>query len=222
MMTFLSMTRQGVFAVQIIAISENQEFSDTTYLFQHHKLRADVFSSRLGWDVVVRDGLEIDRFDGLRPTYIMALDDAERVRACARLLPALGPTMVRDVFSTLLPNGTLSAHAAMVESSRFCVNTDSQEGRGSGSIHDTTMMMFAGIIEWSLLNGYREIVTVTDLRFERILNRVGWPLQRLGPPKKIGVTMAVAGILPATDGHFSRIRPADYCSNFPQSSSRAA
>lgn len=208
--------------MQIIAISEDQEIFKPSYLIQHHKLRAEVFSARLGWEVTVRNGLEIDSFDALRPTYILALDDAEHVLACARLLPALGPTMARDVFSELLPGGNLNAHNEMIESSRFCVNTSRERSNGSGSIHDTTMMMFAGIIEWSLVNGYREIVTVTDLRFERILARVGWPLQRLAPPKKIGVTMAVAGVLPATGSHFSRIRPGGYHSSFSQSSSRAA
>ncbi|MDP9838601.1 acyl homoserine lactone synthase [Neorhizobium huautlense] len=208
--------------MQIIAISKSQGPSQTALMRQQHQLRADVFSTRLGWDVEVKDGLEFDRFDDLDPTYVLALDDAERVLACARLLPALGPTMVRDVFSTLLPNGTLHAHPAMIESSRFCVNTNCEEGRGSGSIHETTLMMFAGIIEWSLINGYTEIVTVTDLRFERILTRVGWPLRRLGPPKQIGVTMAVAGILPATDNLLSALQPKAYRSRFSQSSSRAA
>ncbi|MEB2846607.1 GNAT family N-acetyltransferase [Rhizobiales bacterium RZME27] len=208
--------------MQIIAISKSQGPSQTVLLRQQYQLRADVFSTRLGWDVAVKDGLEFDRFDELDPTYVLALDDAERVLACARLLPALGPTMVRDVFSTLLPNGTLHAHPAMIESSRFCVNTNCEEGRGSGSIHETTLTMFAGIIEWSLINGYTEIVTVTDLRFERILSRVGWPLQRLGPPKQIGVTMAVAGILPATDNLLSALQPEAYRSSFSQSSSRAA
>ena len=208
--------------MQVIAISNQERPSQKVLLRQHHQLRAAVFSARLGWDVEVKDGLEIDRFDGLHPTYILAIDDAERVLGCARLLPALGPTMVQEVFPALLPNSTLSAHAAMIESSRFCVDTACEKGRGGGSIHETTLMMFAGIIEWSLMNGYREIVTVTDLRFERILNRVGWPLQRLGPPKKIGVTMAVAGTLSATGSQFSRLRPTGYRSDFSQFSIRAA
>ncbi|MBO9176933.1 autoinducer synthesis protein, partial [Rhizobium sp. 16-488-2a] len=73
-----------------------------------------------------------------------------------------------------------------------------------------TLTMFAGIIEWCFANGYTEIVTVTDLRFERILARVGWPLQRLGEPKKIGVTMAVAGTLLANAEMFLRLRPSNY------------
>ncbi|WP_292219552.1 acyl-homoserine-lactone synthase, partial [Mesorhizobium sp.] len=69
--------------------------------------------------------------------------------------------------------GSLAAHAAMVESSRFCVDTSLQAVRGEGQLHLATLTMFAGIIEWSMANGYDEIVTATDLRLERILKRAG-------------------------------------------------
>jgi len=118
--------------------------------------------------------------------------------------------MVAEVFPSLLPNGRLIAHSAMVESSRFCVDTTLDEGRGASSVHEATWTMFAGIIEWCMENGFKEIVTVTDLRFERILARVGWPLQRLGDPTKIGVTIAVAGILPVDAGTFQKLRPSNY------------
>lgn len=65
-----------------------------------------------------------------------------------------------------------------------------------------------------MVNGFRDIMTVTDLRFERILSRVGWPLAHLGEPKKIGVTMTVAGTLPARPEIFQKLRPTDYRSKF--------
>lgn len=138
---------------------------------------AGLFRS-LGWAVCVLDGLESDAFDDLEPTYIIAVSDSGRVAGCARLLPAIGPTMVAEVFSSLLPDGRLKAHPQMIESSRFCVETALAEGRAGGLVHEATLTMFAGITEWCMANGYTEIVTVTDLRFERILARVGWPLQR--------------------------------------------
>lgn len=196
--------------MQILAISNPRNIQEAQLLHRHHQLRARVFSERLGWEVNVVDGQEADAFDALKPTYILAVSDSGQVAGCARLLPAIGPTMVADVFDSLLPNGRLNAHSAMIESSRFCVDTILGEGRGDGTVHEATLTMFAGIIEWCLVNGITEIVTVTDLRFERILARVGWPLQRLAEPKRIGVTMAVAGILPANIDTFLRLRPADY------------
>ncbi|MBP1886550.1 acyl-homoserine-lactone synthase [Sinorhizobium mexicanum] len=208
--------------MQILAISKPRNTEETRLLHSHHQLRARVFSDRLGWEVNVADGCESDAFDELQPTYILAVSSNGRVAGCARLLPALGRTMLADVFPSLLPNGQLAAHSSMVESSRFCVDTSLAEGRGDGSIHEATLTMFAGIVEWSMANGFTEIVTVTDLRFERILGRVGWPLQRLSEPKKIGVTTAVAGTLLADTSTFQKLRPANYRSQITGRRSEAA
>ncbi|ABC93041.1 UNVERIFIED_ORG: acyl homoserine lactone synthase [Rhizobium etli] len=207
--------------MQVVAFSTPRTIEEAHLLHSHHQLRARVFSARLGWEVDVTAGCESDNFDALRPTYVLAIAGTGQLAGCARLLPALGPTMVTDVFPALLPEGQLNAHAAMIESSRFCIDTSLGEGRGVGSVHEATLTMFAGIIEWCMSNGYTDIVTVTDLRFERILARVGWPLQRLGEPKKIGVTMAVAGILPVNASMFLRLRPSDYRSEL-SSVSKAA
>ncbi|NKK46222.1 acyl-homoserine-lactone synthase [Rhizobium leguminosarum] len=200
--------------MRAFALSTPRTIQEAHLLHIHYQLRARVFSDRLGWEVDVTAGCESDRFDALRPTYILAIAETGQLAGCARLLPALGPTMVADVFPSLLPDGQLNGHAAMIESSRFCVDTALAEGRGDGSLHEATLTMFAGIIEWCMANGYTEIVTVTDLRFERILARVGWPLQRLGEPKKIGLTMAVAGTLTADTDTFLRLRPSNYRSEF--------
>lgn len=208
--------------MQIVAISTPQNAREKQLLLKQHKLRAEVFSDRLGWEVVVRDGVEQDHFDTVGATYILAIQQHDRVVGCARLLPSSGPTMVRDVFPSLLPEGKLHSDPGLVESSRFCVDTKSEEGRGQTSIHEITLAMFTGIIEWSIANHYSEIVTVTDLRFERILSRVGWPLQRLAPPMKIGVTTAVAGTLPADQAAFQRLRPRHYRSIISSHFSQAA
>lgn len=205
--------------MQVVAFSTPRTIQEARLLHLQYQLRARVFSDRLGWEVDVTAGCESDGFDALQPTYVIAITETDQLAGCARLLPALGPTMVSDVFPSLLPDGQLIGHAAMIESSRFCVDTTLAEGRGTGSVHQATLTMFAGIVEWCMTNGYTEIVTVTDLRFERILARVGWPLRRLGEPKKIGVTIAVAGTLPADADTFARLRPSDYCSELDPSRS---
>lgn len=208
--------------MQILTFSTPRNIEEANLLHRHHQLRARVFSDRLGWDVNVANGCESDRFDALRPIYVLAASKEGQIAGCARLLPALGPTMVADVFPSLLPEGRLDAHPRMIESSRFCVDTSIAEGRGEGSVHEATLTMFAGIIEWSVTNGFTEIVTVTDLRFERILARIGWPLQRLGDPKQIGVTIAVAGTLQADVEIFSKLRPTNYQSSISERLGRAA
>jgi N-acyl-L-homoserine lactone synthetase len=182
-------------------------------LLEHYRLRARVFKDRLGWAVTLTDGAEVDAFDLLYPTYILTLLDDGSVAGCARLLPARGPTMLQGVFPSLLPASGLETHIAMIESSRFCVDTQLGHGERRGIVHEATLTMFAAILEWCVCHEYREIVTVTDLRFERILSRVGWPLQRISQPQKIGVTMAVAGTLPANFEIFARLKPSNYASD---------
>ncbi|GAH40617.1 unnamed protein product, partial [marine sediment metagenome] len=71
-----------------------------------------------------------------------------------------------------------------------------------------TFLLFAAMIEWGQQNDLQAIATVTDLRMERILRRAGWRLDRLGEPRQIGATKAVAGLLPVTDDALAAIRTA--------------
>ncbi|MBA3447678.1 MAG: GNAT family N-acetyltransferase [Pseudaminobacter sp.] len=207
--------------MRAIAIPPEAHADHTDLLDSMHRLRARVFAGRLEWDVRVRQGREVDEFDYYGPTYILAVTSSSEVVGCARLLPATGPTMMSVLFPDLEQTGLLRPHPAMVESSRFCVDTSLEAGRAGGSLHDVTLTMFAAIIEWSMAHGYTEIVTGTDVRFERILKRAGWPMARIGDPRPIGNTMAVAGLLPADRESLELVRPANYL-QFHQPLTRAA
>lgn len=196
--------------MQAVAISPANYHGASSLLDSMHRLRARIFRGRLEWDVEVRQGREVDEFDACGPTYILAVTRTRDVVGCARLLPATGPMMMSVLFPDLEQTGLLRPHGAMVESSRFCVDTSLKAGRAGGSLHDVTLTMFAAIIEWSMSQGYGEIVTGTDVRFERILKRAHWPLRRIGEPRHLGNTLAVAGLLPADQYSFERVRPATY------------
>lgn len=196
--------------MRILVVSPSLYERHSNYLRKMHQLRAAVFGTRLEWDVIITDDGERDQYDELNPTYILAIAGRNKVVGCARLLPTLGPTMLERTFPQLLADGSLHATSATIESSRFCVDTTLPAGRGGGQLHVATLTMFAGIIEWSIANGYDKIVTATDLRFERILNRAGWPMARLGEPVAIGNTVAIAGTLPADQESFEQVRPSNY------------
>lgn len=198
--------------MQAIAIPPQSYDTFAEELDAMHRLRARVFSERLNWDVDVRDGRETDAFDGYRPTYILAVTNSGTVAGCARLLPVTGPTLLSVLFPELITSDHFKPHAAMIESSRFCANTSIEEGRGAEVLHGVTWTLFAGIIEWSLINGYSELITVTDVRIERILRRAAWPMTRVGEPKQIGNTKAVVGLLPTDKTSFARVRPIGYAS----------
>ncbi len=75
-----------------IAHSDYSEFPDL--IAGMHRLRYRVFRDRLNWDVSVSGDMEIDAYDALKPTYIIAVDDSGSVIGCARLLPTTGPMML--------------------------------------------------------------------------------------------------------------------------------
>lgn len=199
-----------------IAITPDAYSSSISLLDSMHQLRARVFRDRMDWDVEVRDGRETDEYDAFRPTYILAVSGRNRVAGCARLLPAAGPTLLSVLFPELIDSDLFKPHATMIESSRFCVDTSIETERTGEGLHGATWMMFAAIIEWSMANGHSELVTVTDVRIERILRRAGWPMVRIGEPKRIGSTTAVVGLLPIDVESFERVRPVGYASSIRQ------
>lgn len=199
--------------MRAIAIRPEDRSAFGGLLAEMHRLRARVFGGRLGWQVEVINGAEADRFDQLNPVYILVVAERGPVLGCARLLPATGPTMLSDAFPQLLTGGRLEAHSEMIESSRFCVDTAAVEAMTTRGLHRATLTLFAAIIEWSMGEGHREIVTATDVRFERLLNRAHWPMRRLGKPRMIGETLSVAGVLPADDASFASVRPPGYRSD---------
>jgi acyl homoserine lactone synthase len=89
--------------------------------------RAETFSERLGWDVVVRDGLERDRFDDENPLYLVSVDPhTGEYWGSLRLLPTTGPNMLRDIFAQLLV-GDFIESATIWESSRICATTSPEQ-----------------------------------------------------------------------------------------------
>jgi acyl homoserine lactone synthase len=170
-----------------------------------HRLRGRVFKERLDWDVSVCDGLEIDRYDTFEPTYLLAIKQRDVVGG-VRLLPTIGPNMLADTFPVLLDGHAAPKAAKIWESSRFCVDTKSVAATAENGLRGATFLLFAAMIEWGQQHDLQAIATVTDLRMERILRRAGWHLDRLGQPRQIGATNAVAGLLPVTNDALRAIR----------------
>lgn len=197
--------------MRLIAVQNQGLTRDSHLIRQMHVLRARVFRDRLGWDVDVAEGHEVDDYDALNPVYLLVVSDStKQVLGCARLLPGSGPTMLGRTFPVLLNGAPLPRGRHLVESSRFCIDTDVAGANTARGLHQATMMLFSGILDWAIAHGYSQVMTVTDLRFERILKRAGLPFSRLGSPHPIGNTMAIAGIVPATEETAFSVRPAGH------------
>ena len=157
-------------------------------LWEMHTLRAKIFRGRLGWEVPVLSGMEIDGYDALEPRY-MLMRDGDTLRGCWRLLPTEGPYMLKDSFPQLLHGQLAPRDEHIWELSRFAIETGGSDHFGFSEI---TMESIAAIIRYGHEQGIERYVTVTTVAIERLLRRAGVVTERLGPPLVIGIENAVA------------------------------
>lgn len=89
----------------LIQIASRREF-DIEDLGEMHKLRAKIFKERMGWDVPLMSGMEIDGYDAIEPFYMMIKKTGGILMGCWRILPTTGPYMLKDSFAELLYGNT--------------------------------------------------------------------------------------------------------------------
>ncbi len=172
-----------------IRIAPRREFKSRD-LWEMHTLRARVFKDRLGWEVPIMSGMEIDGYDALEPLYMMIREPGPgALRGCWRLLPTDGPYMLKDSFAQLLHGQAAPADARIWELSRFAIQTG---GDGRYGFSEITMESIGEIISHGYHAGIDQYVTVTTTAIERLLRRAGVVTRRFGAPLQIGVEQAVA------------------------------
>jgi acyl homoserine lactone synthase len=171
--------------------------------------RAEAFSDRLGWEVVVKDGYERDRFDDANPLYLVSVDpDTEEYWGSLRLLPTTGPNMLRDVFAQLL-DGDFIESATIWESSRICATTlRGRPDRGRSGVNYALSELILGIGEVAVAAGLTQIVSVFDARIFRVLRAAECNPQIIGTPQRIGGTMSYAGLFDAGERPLKAFRAA--------------
>ncbi len=162
-----------------------------------YRLRSDVFHGRLDWDVRVENGREHDWFDLIGPHYLVAHDGASKALGCSRLLPTIGPNMLRDIFPFLLDGIPPPTSPDIWEVSRFAISGDcAGDGFGFGDVPSamlTEMFRFAGA------HSIADLVGVTSAPIERMLRHMGLRVERLGTPRRIGKVMSLAFRMPVEE-----------------------
>jgi acyl homoserine lactone synthase len=172
-----------------IDIAARREFPSRD-LWEMHTLRAKVFQGRLGWEVPVLSGMEIDAYDALDPHYMLMREPGAGIlRGCWRLLPTEGPYMLKDSFPQLLHGQPAPCDEHILELSRFAIETG---GSAHFGFSEMTMESISAIIRYGHERGIERYVTVTTTAIERLLRRAGVVIERLGPPVVIGIETAVA------------------------------
>ncbi|WP_299636055.1 acyl-homoserine-lactone synthase [uncultured Ruegeria sp.] len=172
------------------------------------ELRARVFGGRLGWDVNIQDGKEIDEFDHLDPAYVIGLDDEGNVVAAVRALQTTGPHMLSDVFSSILCGEAPLRSATMWESTRFCVDTQRlTRGKEKNSVSYATCELMIGSLEYAKNAGIQDIITVIDPVMDRVLKRSNCaPYDYVGKTVPMGKVHALAALLDCTEERIAGLR----------------
>ena len=193
----------------ILTIESHNRHHFPDLIDQMFRMRAEVFSGRLGWDVAVTNGREIDRFDEEDPAYLLSVKEKTgALQGAVRLLPTTGPNMLRDVFSTLVPGGAPES-PLIWESSRFAINPrifpGDDRAMANHRVNGITLELLCGIVEVCQKSGIDQIVSVFDARIARIFRAVDCPYDEIGTPTRIGKVMIYAGLFAMSDAMWRRL-----------------
>lgn len=174
----------------LIKIAARKEF-ESRQLWEMHRLRTKVFKDRMGWEIPVMSGMEIDGYDALDPYYMMIHEGepTKELRGCWRALPTEGPYMLKDTFPELLYGQAAPEDPKIWELSRFAIEADGPQGFGFSGI---SLDALREIVMFGDRMGITSYVTVTTASIERMMKRAGFAVTRFGPPMRIGVENAVA------------------------------
>lgn len=193
----------------ILVIDAINRKHHTRLLEDMFRLRARVFAGRLGWDVEVSNGMEIDEFDMLDPVYLLGFDDEYNVISCVRLLQTTGPHMLSDVFSDILQGEPPLRAPTVWEATRFCVDTErlGMNHRGKGAVARATSEMMSAIFDYARRCGILDIIGVVDPVMNRVLKRSdNAPYDYVGATVQMGKTKAMAALLDCTEERIARVR----------------
>jgi acyl homoserine lactone synthase len=192
----------------IYVVDSLNQSTFTTLLDAMFRLRKRVFADRLGWDVQVTEGREIDLFDGLDPAHVVSVDDEGNVVGCMRLLQTTGPHMLADVFSSILDGEPPLRSSTVWEATRFCVDTQRlSRGRGRNTISYVTSEVMIGALEFAMAAGVQDAVAVIDPVMNRVMQRSGnAPYGYLGSAKPMGKVVALAALMDCSEERLARVR----------------
>lgn len=169
------------------------------------RLRHTVFGERCQWDVQSLHGREIDQFDTAAACYGVSLGRDGVLNGTYRLLPTTGPNMLRDVFPELLHGQPAPEDPRILESSRFAVLPPAEFPSARTGILYVSADLLASQVRYCLENDIHTVVSVTDVRFEKVLRQCGLSCERYGEPIRIGKSLAVAGWMRPTEEELRRV-----------------
>lgn len=172
---------------------------------EFYKIRKKIFIDRLNWDLPAQGDKEIDQYDHNQCSYLLSVSN-EKVNGGIRLTPSTAPNLTFNTFKNIfsLPP-EIKPESNLLEISRLGIIKSPNETT-SNFVRAKTLELFQGILKFGLCYGYKKIITVTDVRIERIFKLSGWPLERITEVKQVGNTRALVGYLNINQDYHDKIQ----------------
>lgn len=159
--------------------------------------RYKIFVERLGWNLRVENGEELDQFDRSDTIYVIARGDFGNITGCARLLPTTRPYLLAGVFPGLLNGATPPCSPEVWELSRFAAVDLNY--RSTSRIEQFSSPIAMGLMRESIASaaalGAKRLITVSPIGVERLLRRGGIKAHRAGPPMVVEGHTLVACVI---------------------------
>ena len=170
----------------IVVVEPHNAEKHSHLLEQMFRMRARIFHDHLGWDVVVKDGMERDKYDEQSPVYIIYTDeDGHRVKGSLRLLPTTGPTLVADFFSDTLPDAASLMAPTIWECTRFCLDDDVWQKNKEEIVFASTVLLVA-LGDLALRAGIESVIGNFDAAALHLWRRIGCEVEILGSTSRYG------------------------------------
>ncbi|WP_032113954.1 acyl-homoserine-lactone synthase [Candidatus Paracaedibacter symbiosus] len=174
-------------------------------LDEFYRIRKKIFIDRLNWDLPAQGDKEIDQYDHNQCNYLLSISN-DKVSGGIRLTPSLAPNLTFDTFSDVFNLPThIKPQNNLLEISRLGIIKTSDE-MPSNIVRRKTLELFQGILKFGLCHGYEKIITVTDIRIEKIFKLSDWPLERISEVQQVGNTRALVGFLHITQEYYDKIQ----------------
>jgi N-acyl-L-homoserine lactone synthetase len=199
----------------LIHVNKNNIDKLSVFMDEYFHQRYIVFIERLKWSIESKNYKEIDEYDTHNTEYLIYMHPEYGVCGGIRFNPTTKPYMLSHTFSYLIEKETKIPRTKKIwESSRFFLNMPSDK---SEFLKKATKELFLGMIRFGFKKKLDSIITVTDLRIERILRASGWHLNRLSNPqrcKKDQNLISVAGTLEISNFFYNNIIEKSNIKNF--------
>ena len=155
--------------------NENKHLNQDT-ICEIFRLRKKVFADHLGWDVKITGDLETDEYDDLDCIYLASIDPStNRVQGAMRLMPTVGPHLMKDVFANWFTDDVVFESPSIWEVTRFCIDPNFQKGPYSPrGLHLVSSELLIALAEVGVRAGLKQVTALCHSGMIKMLQRSKW------------------------------------------------